>query len=54
MIKRLEQLHKAGYVHRDLKASNMMVGPSAIGDLNYLYLIDFSLTKKWTPGLNET
>jgi serine/threonine protein kinase len=37
MIKRLEQLHKNGYVHRDIKASNIMVGPSSTGDLNYLY-----------------
>ena len=54
MIKRLEQLHKNGYVHRDIKASNIMVGPSSTGDMNYLYIIDFSVTKKWTPGLNDT
>ena len=54
MIKRLEQLHKNGYVHRDLKGSNIMVGPSSTGDLNYLYIIDFSVTKKWTPALNDT
>jgi tRNA A-37 threonylcarbamoyl transferase component Bud32 len=43
MFKRLEQLHNYDYVHRDIKPGNMMVGPSATGDLNYLYLIDFSL-----------
>jgi len=54
MVKRLEQMHHHNYVHRDIKPGNMMVGPSATGDLNYLYIIDFSLTKKWTPGFNET
>jgi serine/threonine protein kinase len=42
MLKRLEQLHNHDYVHRDIKPGNMMVGPSATGVLNYLYLIDFS------------
>jgi|LauGreDrversion4_2_1035121.scaffolds.fasta_scaffold182079_3 tau tubulin kinase len=54
MLKRLEQIHEYNYVHRDVKPGNTMIDRSANGDLNYLYLIDFSLAKKWTPGYNAT
>jgi serine/threonine protein kinase len=54
MLKRLEQIHEYNYVHRDVEPGNTMVDYSANGDLNYLYLIDFSLAKKWSPGYNAT
>ena len=44
MIRRLQVLHKLGYIHRDLKPANITVGHGK--KANIIYLIDFGLTKK--------
>ena len=45
LLDRICTLHKAGYLHRNLKPENLMVG---IGEhKNLLYLIDFGLAKKY-------
>lgn len=42
-ISRLETLHRQGYVHRDLKPDNFMVGYGA--KFGTIYLIDLGLAK---------
>lgn len=45
IITRLEQIHRKGFVHRDIKANNFMVGR---GDKNKtVYIIDFGLAKRY-------
>ena len=43
MISRLEAIHNRGYIHRDIKPDNIVIGP--ISDPDTLYLIDFGLSK---------
>ncbi len=45
IISRLEQIHRKGFVHRDLKANNFMV--SARDGRKIIYIIDFGLSKKY-------
>ncbi len=45
IINRLEAIHRKGFVHRDIKANNFMVGK---GDKrNIVYIIDFGLAKRY-------
>ena len=37
-------MHKLGYLHRDVKPANIMVGRGK--NVNVIYLIDFGLSKK--------
>ena len=45
IITRLEQIHRKGFVHRDIKANNFTIGR---GDkASTVYIIDFGLAKKY-------
>jgi serine/threonine protein kinase len=45
IMTRLEQIHRKGFVHRDIKANNFMVGPGE--DRKTVYVIDFGLAKRY-------
>lgn len=43
VLQRLESLHSKGYLYRDMKPSNFMIGE----DKRTIYIIDFGLCKKY-------
>lgn len=48
MISRLEFVHSVGYVHRDLKPDNFLMG---LGKLSHhVYLIDYGLSTRYVSG----
>ncbi|MCL4126910.1 UNVERIFIED_CONTAM: hypothetical protein GTU68_049001 [Idotea baltica] len=50
VINRLEAIHRKGFLHRDIKANNFMVGK---GDKqSTVYIIDFGLAKRYRDNKN--
>ena len=45
IITRLEQIHRKGFVHRDIKANNFMIGSGE--NRGTVYAIDFGLAKRY-------
>jgi casein kinase 1 len=45
IITRLEQIHRKGFVHRDIKANNFMIGGGE--EKQIVYIIDFGLAKRY-------
>ncbi len=43
-IDRIQVLHKIGYLHRDIKPDNLMIGRNDNNKI--IYLIDFGLAKQ--------
>ena len=50
MIDIIRQIHKSGYIHRDLKPDNFVFDRD---DDNKIYCIDFGLAKKWIDEKGE-
>lgn len=52
IITRLEQIHRKGFVHRDIKANNFMIGRGEKAKV--VYIIDFGLAKRYfDPKTNK-
>lgn len=45
IIQRLEAIHRKGFLHRDIKANNFMIGKEE--KRNVVYIIDFGLAKRY-------
>lgn len=45
IITRLQQIHRKGFVHRDIKANNFMIGKR--DKMKTIYVIDFGLAKRY-------
>ncbi|CAG9463936.1 unnamed protein product [Pedinophyceae sp. YPF-701] len=46
----LEQLHRKGYVHGDVKPENFLMGKAGSEDHNRLFLVDLGLATRWNGG----
>ena len=49
IIRRLETLHNHGYVHRDIKPDNFMLGKDSTS-ADHLFLVDFGLSKQYVDS----
>ncbi|KAK6027212.1 hypothetical protein OSTOST_06760 [Ostertagia ostertagi] len=49
-LEAIEELHWAGFLHRDVKPGNFVVGRAEDGDLRKLYILDFGMCRKFVDN----
>ena len=51
ILERLEQLHSLGFIYRDVKPENFLIGSTQRPGSNMIYMVDFGLA---TPFLDKS
>uniref|UniRef100_A0A8R1HIX4 non-specific serine/threonine protein kinase n=1 Tax=Caenorhabditis japonica TaxID=281687 RepID=A0A8R1HIX4_CAEJA len=49
----LEDLHTAGFIHRDMKPSNVCFGRKDRGEQGKVFLLSFGISRKYLDGKNQ-
>nr|CDJ81929.1 Serine threonine protein kinase-related domain containing protein [Haemonchus contortus] len=49
-LEAIEELHWAGFLHRDVKPGNFVIGRPEDGDLRKLYIIDFGMCRQFVDS----
>lgn len=47
-LEALEDMHKIGYLHRDVKPGNYTIGRQELGEQRKVYILDFGMCRKFT------
>ncbi|KAJ1368896.1 hypothetical protein KIN20_030250 [Parelaphostrongylus tenuis] len=51
-LEAIEELHWAGFLHRDVKPGNFAIGRAETGDIRKLYILDFGMCRKYVDKNN--